>query len=122
MSPQSITRRELLQRTSLLTATAAAAGLAPDAWARAWPAAPAAPVALGRCSTYALPLVNQNLDALFDRIGGLRGLVAGKTVAVKVNLTGSPGGPALGLPAYRTYQIHPNVVQGLAILLDRAGA
>ena len=49
-------------------------------------------------------------------------LVAGKTVAVKVNLTGNVRQPALGLPGSRTYHVHPNVVMATATLLDRAGA
>jgi uncharacterized protein (DUF362 family) len=122
MPSQPITRRELLRGTGAFAATAALAGLMPEPWARAGADAPALPVALGRCDSYALPQVTAQLNTVFDRIGGLHRLVAGKTVAVKVNLTGSPGGPALGLPAYRTYQVHPNVVLGLAVLLDRAGA
>jgi uncharacterized protein (DUF362 family) len=57
-----------------------------------------------------------------DQIGGLKKLVAGKTVAVKVNMVNTPGQNALGLPANRTYQVHPEVARALAILLDRAGA
>jgi len=62
------------------------------------------------------------MQALADQLGGLGGLVAGKTVAVKVNLTGHPRQEALGLPAGRTYQVHPDVVLATALLLDRAGA
>src|SRR6266581_3894326 len=56
-------------------------------------------------------------------LGGLDRLVAGKTVGVKVNVTGSGAGvPVRGLSAGRTYQVHPSVVHALAINLDRAGA
>lgn len=120
MSLKPTTRREFLQQSGVVAATAAAFGLTSPASGRA--GAPTAPVALGRCNTYALPQVTEQMHRLFDRLGGIRPLVAGKTVAVKVNLTGSPGGPALGLPAYRTYQVHPNVTLALATLLDRAGA
>jgi uncharacterized protein (DUF362 family) len=57
-----------------------------------------------------------------SQLGGLAKLVSGKTVAVKVNLTGNPKQPALGLPASRTYHVHPDVVLATATLLDRAGA
>jgi len=57
-----------------------------------------------------------------DRLGGLGKLAGGKTVTVKVNLTGDPAQPALGLPAGRTYQTHPSLALALATLLDRAGA
>jgi uncharacterized protein (DUF362 family) len=62
------------------------------------------------------------LETQLDRIGGLKKLVAGKTVAVKVNMVNTPGQNAVGLPANRTYQVHPEVARALAILLDRAGA
>jgi uncharacterized protein (DUF362 family) len=57
-----------------------------------------------------------------DQLGGLGKLVSGKTVAVKVNLTGNPRQKALDLPAGRTYQVHPNLVLAMAVLLDKAGA
>jgi uncharacterized protein (DUF362 family) len=122
MSSEFTTRRELLQRAGALAATATFASLLPDAWGQRRVPAPTAPVALARCDSYELPQVTQRLSTLLDQIGGIRKLVAGKTVAVKVNLTGSPGDRALGLPAARTYQVHPHVVQALAVLLDRAGA
>jgi uncharacterized protein (DUF362 family) len=59
---------------------------------------------------------------MLNQLGGLEKLVAGKTVAVKVNLTGNPRQAALGLPANRTFQVHPDVVLATATLLDRAGA
>jgi uncharacterized protein (DUF362 family) len=57
-----------------------------------------------------------------DQLGGIAKLIAGKTVAVKVNLTGDPRQNALGLPASRTYHVHPHVVLATATLLDHAGA
>ncbi len=83
---------------------------------------PSAPVSIARCQTYDLATLCTQIGTLFDQLGGIDRLVGGKTVAVKVNLTGSPGQPALGLAAGRTYQIHPNVVLATATLLDRAGA
>lgn len=122
MEYERTTRRELLRSMGILTVGAAFGMQAPDLWALGRVAAPTAPVGLARCSSYALPQVLQRLSTLLDEVGGIRHLVAGKTVAVKVNLTGSPGSDALGLPPSRTYQVHPNVVQALAILLDHAGA
>lgn len=112
------TRRELLTQAALVGAGAVLPALS----ASARRAAPAAAVALARCEDYELlPLVGR-LGGLVDRIGGLRRLVSGKTVVVKLNLTGSPGGGTLGLPASRTYHVHPHVGMALAVLLDRAGA
>jgi uncharacterized protein (DUF362 family) len=79
-------------------------------------------VSIARCRTYDQETVFEQLKTMMGQIGGLDKLVAGKTVAVKVNLTGHPSQPACGLPANRTYQIHPSLVLALATLLDRAGA
>jgi uncharacterized protein (DUF362 family) len=59
---------------------------------------------------------------MMDQLGGLAKLVTGKTVAVKVNLTGNVREPAVGLPPGRTYHVHRNMVMAFATLLDRAGA
>ncbi len=59
---------------------------------------------------------------MMDQLGGLRKLVAGKTVCLKVNLTGNPRQKVLDLPASRTYHTHPHVVLAAATLLDQAGA
>ena len=45
----------------------------------------------------------------FRPVGGLKKLVSNKTVSIKINVTGGPGKLA-GLPGYRTYQIHPNLL------------
>jgi uncharacterized protein (DUF362 family) len=113
-------RRQFLQ-----SASAVGAGLLlPDLGCRvrAATAPPTAPVSIARCRTYQPDQLLQQLSTMMDQIGGLSKLVAGKTVAVKVNLTGDVKQPALGLPAGRTYQVHPHVVLATATLLDRAGA
>jgi uncharacterized protein (DUF362 family) len=83
---------------------------------------PSSPVSIARCREYRREAVYQQLRAMMDQLGGLEKLVAGKTVAVKVNLTGNPRQKALGLPAARTFQVHPDVVLAAATLLDGAGA
>lgn len=93
-----------------------------DSPVRAAPGRPSAPVGIARCKSYDVQAVLQELEALMDQIGGIRQLVAGKTVAVKVNLVGDVRKAALGKPANRTYQVHPSVVLATAALLDRAGA
>ncbi len=119
------TRRELLQRAGF-AAAASVSALAPELRAGAdgavKVAAPTSPVALARCDSYQLPQLVDRLGGLLDKVGGLRRAVSGKTVVVKVNLTGSPGRGTLGLPPGRTYHVHPNMVQALAVLLDHAGA
>ena len=51
--------------------------------------APTQPVAVSRCMTYG-PELLPALDKMFDQLGGLGRLVKGKTVAMKINLTGAP--------------------------------
>jgi uncharacterized protein (DUF362 family) len=112
-----VTRRELLAGS---LASAALGVVAPR---RAHAAkAPTSPVSIARCDTYELQTVLKQLAAQLDQLGGVKKLVAGKTVAVKLNLTGNPSQKAAGLPAARTYQTHPNVGLALGMLLDRAGA
>jgi uncharacterized protein (DUF362 family) len=84
-------------------------------------AAPSQPVAIQRCESYEPALVRQRLDTALDGIGGLGPLLQGKTVTVKLNMTGLTREIG-GLPASRTYHVHPNVVAALCAALDRAGA
>ena len=84
-------------------------------------AAPAAPVALARCPSYGDELVPA-LSKMFDQIGGLGRLVKGKTVAVKINLTGDPDSRLGYLPIGRTTWTHPSVIAATVHLLGRAGA
>jgi uncharacterized protein (DUF362 family) len=59
---------------------------------------------------------------MFDQLGGLEGLVRGKTVAIKLNLTGV-GTDRLGyLPPEVTYWVHPQVIGATVHHLGRAGA
>src|ERR1700753_1591696 len=50
--------------------------------------APASRVAIVRCRDYAQ--YGQQLSQAFDQIGGIEKLVRGKTVGLKLNLTGNP--------------------------------
>jgi len=83
--------------------------------------APSLPVAIRRCVSYEPAVVQEQMDAALDGIGGIGRLVRDKTVTVKVNMT-APADPFAGLPACRTYHIHPHVVAALCAALDRAGA
>jgi len=59
---------------------------------------------------------------MFDELGGLDSLVGGRSVAVKVNLTGREGAWYLGRPPGQTYRVHHHVAEALAHLLRQAGA
>jgi uncharacterized protein (DUF362 family) len=83
--------------------------------------APSAPVAVAPCQSYDEDLV-AILGRMFDQLGGLGGLVRDKTVAVKLNMTGSPGLRFEGRPLGVTHYNHPKVLEALIHHLDRAGA
>src|ERR1019366_8679435 len=84
--------------------------------------APAAPVALARCKTYNPAELTPALRKMFDQLGGLGKLVNGKTVAIKINLTGAPTYRVDHLPAADTHYTHPHVIAMAAHLMSEAGA
>jgi uncharacterized protein (DUF362 family) len=59
---------------------------------------------------------------MFDQLGGLGRLVKGKTVTIKINLTGNENTRQDHLPAGRTIWTNPHTVGGVIHLLDKAGA
>jgi uncharacterized protein (DUF362 family) len=97
----------------------AAIGAAP--LLRAATNAPAAPVAIAKCASYDDD-VTAKLSTLFDQLGGLERIVRGKTVTVKLNLTGSPGLRFQGKPLGVTHYTHPKLVGAAAHLMGKAGA
>jgi uncharacterized protein (DUF362 family) len=125
--PYQCTRRQALrQGASVLSALAA--GQAARAWAlpaaadRPAVAAPSLPVAIQRCRSYEPAQLMDRLSQALDLIGGIQPLVAGKTVTIKLNLTGGPRWKLGGLPAHRTYHVHPNFVAATCAALHAAGA
>jgi uncharacterized protein (DUF362 family) len=81
----------------------------------------AAAVSIGRAHSYTEDL-GAVLSRMFDQLGGLGRLVRGKTVTLKLNLTGSPGLRYQGKPLGVTHYVHPAVVGQVVYLLGRAGA
>jgi uncharacterized protein (DUF362 family) len=112
------TRREWLLET---TAIVSGAWLAGTTRLRA-AAAPTSPVSVARCTTYDPAELLATMEKMFDRIGGLKRLVNGKTVAIKVNLTGAPESLVNGQPVGDTHYTHPQVVAATTHLIGRAGA
>jgi uncharacterized protein (DUF362 family) len=78
-------------------------------------------VAVGMCPDYGPPVVTA-MAKLFDQLGGLERLVRGKTVAIKLNLTGNAFERLRYLPQGITHWIHPDVVGATVHLLAKAGA
>jgi uncharacterized protein (DUF362 family) len=82
--------------------------------------APGARVAIGQCKTYNAELVPV-LDRMFDQLN-VEKLVRNKTVAIKVNLTGSPTIRLGYEPLEISHYTHPAVIGATVHLLGRAGA
>ena len=115
---QNCSRREWLLRT---------AAAVPGAWLAGSPlgraaAALALPVAVARCQTYDKGELVATLSKMFDRLGGLGRLVGGKTVGIKINLTGDPSYRLGYAPLGDTHYTHPAVIAATVHLLGRAGA
>ncbi len=110
------TRREWLVKT----AAAVSGGFVLGGKARG--AATVRPiVAVARCRTYGPELI-PTLQVMFDQLGGLERFVKGKTVAIKINLTGSPTYRLGYLPLGDTHYTHPQVIGATVYLMGRAGA
>ena len=84
-------------------------------------AAPASRVAVAKCPAYDAEVL-ATLQTMFDRLGGLERLVKGKTVAIKLNLTGGPTDRVGGRPVEFTSWVHPRVIGATVHLLGQAGA
>ncbi|MBV9762346.1 MAG: DUF362 domain-containing protein [Acidobacteriaceae bacterium] len=106
------TRREIFAAAGAIGAAALGSGTIAKA------EAPASTVAVARCKSYGA--FTPSLAAAFDQMGGIGGLVRGKTVALKVNLTGNPKNFPLtpDLP----YRTNGQTIASVVYLLHRAGA
>jgi len=102
------------RREWLATAAVAALG-------RRAGAAPASTVAVARCQTYGsavLPVMR----TIFAQLGGIEKLVAGKTVAIKINMS-NPLRERTGFrSAWFTRWTHPDVIAAAVQLFGKAGA
>ncbi len=112
------TRREWLWKT----AAALSGAYGADASLGRAAGVPTAPVALARCKTYDPAELLPTMRRMFDQLGGLGRLVKGKTVAIKINLTGSPTYRLGYLPLEDTHYTHPHVIAAAANLMAQAGA
>jgi uncharacterized protein (DUF362 family) len=78
-------------------------------------------VAIGQCQEYNRQ-VAAVLSTMFDQLGGLQPLVMGKTVAIKLNMTGPPTDKLNAMPNQMTHWVHPEVIGSLISLIGKAGA
>jgi len=106
----------------LLVGAGAGAGalFARPAWSRAV-TAPTGKVAVARSKTYG-PELLPAMEKMFDQLGGLSGLVKGKTVAIKVNFIGVRS-QRLGTALMEdTFWSHPKMIAATVHLMGKAGA
>ncbi len=111
-----ISRREFLGAAGM----AVGAHIARPATASALKA-PASRVAIGQCQEYNRE-VTATLATMFDQLGGLDKLVGGKTVSIKLNMTGPTSDKLNSMPNQVTHWVHPQVIGSLISLLGNAGA
>jgi uncharacterized protein (DUF362 family) len=105
----------------MLAGLAASPLLVPNTASSYSTTAPVAPVAIARCKTYQPSELVPVLDGMFDKLGGLRRLVQGKTVAIKLNFNGGPTVRLGHLPLGDTHWPHPNLLAAAMHLMARAG-
>ncbi len=113
-----ISRRQLLAGMGLAAGAISLRGTQ-TLWAAA-PKVPSAPVSVAKCPSYDEDLAAK-LRIMFDQIGGIGDLVKGKTIAVKLNLTG--GGR--GFPPYAlgdTFWVNGKLTAAVCHLFNEAGA
>jgi uncharacterized protein (DUF362 family) len=82
---------------------------------------PSSRVAIATCPEYD-HRVNNALSTMFDQLGGIQKLVNGKTVAIKLNMTGPTNNQLNSMPTQMTHWVHPQVIGALITLLGNAGA
>jgi uncharacterized protein (DUF362 family) len=111
-----------VSRRRFLAQAAAAAAVSRALMAQTPPGLPSVPVAVARCRRYDYDLVRSTLSTLFDQLGGIGTLVGGKTVTVKVNLTGGWNTPVYTLSPVETVYTHPIVVLAACSLFKSSGA
>jgi uncharacterized protein (DUF362 family) len=111
------TRRDWLKLSGLAAGALAAARA--EAAPQAARTAPAGPVAVAKVRSYDEDLVAQ-FRTMFDQIGGIGSQVSGKTVGIKVNLTGA--NRFEGYEPGDTHWVHPKVVGAVTAVLGGLGA
>lgn len=119
MTRDNYTRREWLLK---MAGGAAASGAFWAGSSLLGAAPPTAPVAVARCKTYSSGELLPVLSRMFDHLGGLDRIVKGKTVVIKINMTGSPTYRVGYLPLGDTHYTNPHLIAAAVHLMGRAGA
>jgi len=109
-----------MTRRQWLAGAGAGALVAVPALSRA-AAAPAGRVTVASCKTYG-PELAPAMEKMFDQLGGLGGLVKGKTVAIKINLIGVRWQRLGNARMEDTFWTNPRVIGTVVHLMGKAGA
>ena len=113
---QGLTRRDWMALSGLAVGAMAVRSAE---GARAVPRSPAEPVSVAKVRSYDEDLTARFRE-MFDQIGGIEKQVRGKTVGIKVNLTG--GGRFPGYTSGDTHWVHPRVVGAAVAAFGAIGA
>ena len=112
----------LSRRQWIAVVGTAAAGIGlPREFLGDWTSSYAARVTVAKWPDYGSGLIS-TLSQMMDQLGGLSGIVKGKSVAVKINLTGDPSSRVGHAPLGSAQWVHPNLVGALVYLMGKAGA
>jgi len=82
-------------------------------------------VATANVSSYDYQALRQNIESMFNALGGISDIAGGKTVGIKVNLTGGSGSSSVNaykVPPCELYWTHPEIVKVVGELAKDAGA
>jgi len=118
---EGITRRDWLTLSGLAVGAMAVrpAEARPGEEPRAVSQGPVEPVSVAKVRSYDEDLTAR-FRQMFDQIGGIGSQVKGKTVGIKVNLTG--GGRFPGYTVGETHWVHPRVVGAVVAAFGALGA
>ena len=117
-----LSRREFLKSMGALAAGLALASCAPEIETAT--SGVKSTVAIAKANNYDRTLIRQQMEKIFDSIGGLGDVLAhGNRVAIKTNLTGGiRSGSLSGIKETESFLTHPEVVRATIELLRDAGA
>jgi uncharacterized protein (DUF362 family) len=117
-----LTRRDFLKSVAAAAATSSLVTSTSGAAAEGTLRAPRAVTSIGLCPRYEFAVVRRTLGRMLDEVGGVRRLVKGRRVTVKLNLVNTSEEDVAGVPLWLTVTVHPVVARALGSLLVGYGA
>lgn len=117
-----LTRRDFLKSVAAVAATGNLVTSTPAAAAQGTARVPRGVTSIGLCPRYEFAAVRRTLGRMLDEVGGVRRLVKGRRVTVKLNLVNTSEEDVAGVPLWLTVTVHPVVARALGSLLVSYGA